>query len=34
MKNPFSLEQSTRTGNNDANLITRQNKLYLMARFL
>ena len=33
MNNTFSLEQKSRTGNLDANLIIRQRKLDLMARF-
>ena len=34
MNNPFSPEQTSRTGNNDANLLTRQYKLDSIARFL
>ena len=34
MKNTFCLEQISKTGNLDANLISRQNKLDLMARFM
>ena len=34
MKNTFSLQQISRTGNLDSNLITRQYKLDLMAEFL
>ena len=34
MNNTFSLQQISRTSNLDANLISRQNKLSLMADFL
>ena len=34
MNNIFSLEQISRTGNLDANLIIHQHKLDLMARFM
>ena len=34
MKNNFSLQQISRTGNLDSSLITRQSKHDLMARFL
>ena len=34
MKISFSLSEISKTGNLDANLISRQNKLDLMARFL
>ena len=34
MKNNFSLKQISKTGNLDANLMSRQNKLDLMARFM
>ena len=34
MNNTFSLQQISRTNNPDANLISRQYKLYLMADFL
>ena len=34
MNNTFSLEQMSRTGNLDANLILRQHTLDLMARFM
>ena len=34
MNNTFSLEQISRTGNLDANLILLQHKLDLMARFM
>ena len=34
MKNTFCLEQISRTGNLDATLILRQNKLDFMARFM
>ena len=34
MNNTFSLEQISKTGNLDANLILRQYKLDLMSRFM
>ena len=34
MKTPFSLEQISRTGTHDANLVLRQQKLELTARFM
>ena len=34
MNNTFSLEQISKTGNLDANLILRQYKLDIMARFM
>ena len=34
MNNTFSLEQISRTGNLDANLVLRQHKLDLMTRFV
>ena len=34
MNNTFSLEQISRTGNLDANLILREHKLDLMARLM
>ena len=34
MNNTFSLEKISRTGNLDANLVLRQHKLDLLARFM
>ena len=34
MNNTFSLQQISKTGNLDSNLISRQNKLNLMADFM
>ena len=34
MKNSFSLPQVSKTGNLDSNLISRQDKLKLMAKFM
>ena len=34
MKNTFSLQQNSRTGDLDTNLISRQHKLNLMADFM
>ena len=34
MKNTFSLDQISKTGNHDSNLINRQYKQDLMARFM
>ena len=34
MNNSFSLQQISKTGNLESNLITRQYKLNLMARFM
>ena len=34
MNNTFSLKQTSKTGNLDANLIARQCKLDIMARFM